>query len=297
MKFSLLERSIKKTFELAGIEIRRVDVPSATPRLFDCPLEALLYSQGGKPSRFNCPVNLSTHCVGLGLGEASWNPFVEMLSQYREDPGLTYQDSILKIYFDSWAPTTAAHAIAGFHDVPKRFHNLPPYQLFLSPWSSLSERDVEEDTIWWNQKDNREHGGEGLSFPGDGWAFFGPVSTAKGELEFNRSVQLFQSIKSNGYDVTCGGVGVTLLKRGSDYRYLIGGGGYHRAAVMRALGFETFPAQFHRNSVVDVADVELWPNVRNGLWAPDQASAYVDHLFDFDGRGWAEEMGFLDRKL
>lgn len=139
--------------------------------------------------------------------------------------------------------------------------------------------EVDQDTRNWNRNDNSGHGCSHLDFPEDGWAFSGPVHPDKGRLEFLRLISLYQSIKENGYDQTKGYIGVIQIKRDNEYRYLVGGGGYHRALVMAALGYEYIPARFNRNSTIDVNDVDFWPQVRNGLWSKNQALKYVDHLF------------------
>lgn len=65
---------------------------------------------------------------------------------------------------------------------------------------------------------------------------------------------------------------------------------------MTALGFQTIPARFHRQHVVDIEMAEHWPQVRSGLWTQEQAEAYFNHLFDFDSRAWARARG-LERTL
>ncbi|MEP5981337.1 MAG: hypothetical protein ABJ273_08960, partial [Marinobacter alexandrii] len=240
---------------------------------------------------FHCPIEKVTHVTGLGLSHIDWHPFVETIVEYQANPHLTYADSKLHHFYRHCRPQNAAEAMFGFHFMPEKFNNLPPHMIFLSPWSSFNEEEITQDTLWWNRKDNTEHGRADLSYPSDGWAFFGPVSESKGELEFRRTVALYDSIKEHGYDLSRGGIGVTVLKRGGDYRYLLGGGGYHRAMAMKAANYETIIASFHRRSLVDVRDVDKWPNVTNGLWTSSQALAYVDHLFEFCSIDWAVEKG------
>lgn len=283
---------VKGLLSYIGVEIKRIDSIIERPRLFNDYKEALLFNQGGKHSAFLCPIAKCTHYIGLGFSKLDWHPFVQTVHQLQDNPSLTYDTSILKDYYNNWIPKTASEAIAGFHDCPEIFVTLKPHLLFLSPWAALTQADIDIDVEWWNRKDNTEHGRSDLNYPEHGWAFFGPTHADKGILEFNRLVKLYKSLSNNGYDESKGYVGVSVLKSGDDYRYLVGGGGYHRIAVMAALGFETAPATFHRNSVIDVKDIRVWPNVRNGIWSEQQAKAYVDHLFEFDSKRWAEELGF-----
>lgn len=62
---------------------------------------------------------------------------------------------------------------------------------------------------------------------------------------------------------------------------------------MSALGYKTIPAVFKRDHIIRVDDVDYWPQVRSGVWGRDDALRYVDHLFDFDSRAWAQERGLL----
>jgi hypothetical protein len=49
------------------------------------------------------------------------------------------------------------------------------------------------------------------------------------------------------------------LKRGSEYRYLRIGPGFHRTVVMAALGYETVPATFQQPFVINLDNVDYWP--------------------------------------
>ncbi len=292
--FNMNPKSILKRALLnLGIEVKQIEKAPPIPRFFECSKQALLYSQGGKSATFACPVNLTMHNTGIGFCASGWNPFIETLKEFENNPKLEYKNSVLHDFYTGWTPKSAREAIIDFSDSPDIFASYHPLFLFLSPWTSLTYSEVEADVLWWNNKDNREHGCSHFNFPDDGWTFTGPVRLEKGMLEFNRTVCLYKKIRTEGYDRSKGGIGVTILKRGNDYRYLVGGGGYHRAIVMAALGFETFPARFHRNSIVDINDVGDWPHIRSGLWTEKQALNYVDHLFDVDSLSWANRMNLV----
>lgn len=288
-----IKKILKRVMSYIGVEVKRKSNVVEAPIFFNDYREALLFNQGGKPSAFLCPIEKCTHYIGLGFSKAHWHPFVETIKEYQANPHLTYDTSVLRQYYDNWKPATAAEAIAGFRGCPPGFANLLPHYLFLSPWAALNQTDVDNDVRWWNRKDNSEHGRSDLHYPDHGWAFFGPTHPDKGALEFKRLINLYNSLAEHGYDYSKGCIGVSVLKRNDDFIYLVGGGGYHRIAVMAAMGFETVPAVFHRNSIIDTKDVDIWPNVRNGIWTEQQAKDYVDHIFSFDSRKWANELGFL----
>lgn len=78
------------------------------------------------------------------------------------------------------------------------------------------------------------------------------------------------------------------LKRGSEYRYLRIGRGFHRTVVMAALGYETVPATFQQPFVSNLDNVDYWPQVRRGVGTREDAIRYFHHLFD-----WASDRGLL----
>lgn len=95
----------------------------------------------------------------------------------------------------------------------------------------------------------------------DGFAGFGPVSKEKGILEFRRLIDIYESLKSNGYDRRHGDIGVLVLKRGEDYRYLNSGDGYHRTAALAALNYSKIPVRFVNPWIISIVDINYWPQV------------------------------------
>ncbi|WP_127557835.1 hypothetical protein [Saccharospirillum alexandrii] len=281
---------VKNALTSVGVDVRRTGAEAEDIAFFKDEYEALLYNQGGKKSAFPCPIEICTHQNGIGFSSSDWHPFVETIKQYRANPLLSYDESVLKLFYSRWTPSNAAEAIPGFKDSPKAFRSYPPHYLFLSPWSSLTAKEIDIDVKWWNQKDNTEHGRSDLSYPTHGWAYSGPTHHEKGKLEFDRIIRLYKNIKANGYNTQLGYIGVTQLKINSSSIYLIGGGGYHRTAVLSALGYKEIPATHHRISTVNIDDAQYWPQVRNGLWTESQAKNYVHHLFSFCSSDWAKEM-------
>jgi hypothetical protein len=61
---------------------------------------------------------------------------------------------------------------------------------------------------------------------------------------------------------------------------------------------EFVPAQFPPNQpdLIDVDDVDFWPQVRTGMWTAADARRYVHHLFDFDERNWASNLGLVSTR-
>jgi hypothetical protein len=129
----------------------------------------------------------------------------------------------------------------------------------------------------------------------EGYKYFGPVSPRKGQIEYGRLCNVFESIKSNGFKRSPGwdgDIGGFLLRRGDDYRFVISFG-HHRLAAVAALGYETVPVKIIHPVVVDRRDAPHWPQVKHGVWTQAEALRYFDHLFDFDSRTWAKRRGLV----
>lgn len=292
----LTKSAVNQVIRTLGWELHRIPgnhlKTANPPSVFDDPLEALLMRKAGQEAAFECPAKHCRAGQGFGFGELHWHPFTEVLKQYEKNPGLLYEDSILKNYYDSWQPECAAEAFAGFVRAPYGLSQLPAHCFLLQPWKSGTPEALAGKITRWTTKDNKEHGQPELDWKKHGLKSFGPVSELKGKFEFNRLTDIYELLKMNGYDRQYGDIGVMIIRHNNDYRFMMSGGGYHRAAAMAALGIERFPAQYLVPCFeADTKDVDHWPQVRSGLWSADAAVAYVEHLFDFDSYSWARNMG------
>jgi hypothetical protein len=165
--------------------------------------------------------------------------------------------------------------------------------MYLFPWMSRTPEEADTAVRAWAHGDNIEHGHPEITIDVHGFKDHGPVSPQIGRLEFERLRQTCATLSRVGYDRAKGDVSVLVIRRGDDYRFLNFGGGLHRTAAMRALGHEFVPAKPQRPWVIDVDEVDRWPQVRAGVWTRDAAIRYIDHLFDFDAVRWATTRGLL----
>jgi hypothetical protein len=259
----------------------------------DDPMEALLHRQGGEAAAFRCPIDRCTHFVGFGFSASGWHPFVAALLEYRAGLATSYQQSLLKDYYEKWQPRTAAEAFAGFDTGQGRLVELPSYCFYLTPWTAATPESVAEGLAYWTSVENAEHGRPDLDFREHGIGYFGPTHPAKGELAFRRLTTIHDRLAASGYDRSFGDVNVRVLKRGAELRFIVDGGGYHRTAALAAAGKSEVPATFVDPFVIAVEDAEYWPQVRRGVWSRDEAARYFHHLFDFDSRAWARDHDLL----
>jgi hypothetical protein len=165
--------------------------------------------------------------------------------------------------------------------------------MYLFPWNALTQEQILQGIRQWSLKDYREYGLDDYDFDKFGFKHHGPVDSRLGRIEWQRLVRVAESVQQQGFKRELGQIRVILIKRGHDARFMINGGGLHRIAAMRALGETSVPATFMHPWIVDVKDVEKWPRVRQVMWSAEQATRYVDHLFDFDARSWARDLGIL----
>lgn len=260
--------------------------------LLNDPLEALHHVRGGKPAAFLCPLDACVHPNGLNFSRAGWHHFSATLEEYRDRSCVSYEGSILEAYFQAFQPANALEAIVGFDGGPGFLQNLDSHLFYLFPWMGRSVEEVDEWVRDWYRLDSLEHGCPGIQLDEHGLYTHGPVDPLLAHMEFRRLTTVYDSLSTYGYDRRFGYVFVIVLRRGDEVRY-VQRGGLHRTAAMRALGHDAIPTMFAYPYVFDVADVEFWPQVRRGTWDPESARRYVDHLFDFDARGWATDRGLV----
>lgn len=286
------ERWGKRVLRSMGYEMRRVQnrqVP-APPPLDDDPLAAVHLARGGTPVAFECPLEVVRDTQGFSFAAHGWHPLVAAMDDQQGTQAGRYAGSVLQRYFASFQPRNALEAIPGFKSQGWcGLVDLPPHLFGLTPWSAWDARRFDIEVRRWSANDAAEHGVIGYSLERHGVAYFGPASLEVSDLEQRRLRSVRASISSGGYDRRKGDCHVYLVRRGADFRAVATGGGRHRTSAMAALGHRFIPAQFHQPVAVDTRDVNEWPQVRSGIWSQRAALSYVDHLFDFDARRWAQE--------
>lgn len=284
-----------------GLELRRLPATSTSaaganstrpelPPIFEDPLEALHFTRGGIRAAFQCPIAQIGLLNGLTFGKNGWNPFSESAVEIRRLDSLHFEQSILRSFYEVWQPTDAAGAILGLPNHCHALSTLPPHLYSFTPWRSLSISSIEKEVWKWYRSDLRQHGFPALRIDCDGFKTHGPVTGELGQAEISRLRAVLPLLAERGYDRRHGEVLVWLLKRGEEARF-VNRGGLHRTAAMDALGHETIPARFGEPAVVDIDDVDYWPQVRMGTWTREEALRYFNHLFDFDTKAWARQQG------
>jgi hypothetical protein len=210
------------------------------------------------------------------------NPFVLTAQALLENDTLTYRDSALCSYFTHVAPQNAAIVAGGSAPRLKAMKGIEadlPWKPFGAPALRLKhERSVRQ------ARENNVV----LSFE-DGDYAMGPVSAAKGELEFARVRQVLRSIIEKGYcpaDIHHHMNGY-LMEDGQNWAVMLDSG-THRAACLYALGHTTLPILIKTERTVNRLDVAAWSNVKDQLLTKKEALALFDRILRGDDPDWLE---------
>jgi len=210
MLYDVAKKIAKAPFRAIGLDLVQHRSPDEAsppkqqelPLLFEDPLEALCYVQGGKPAAFKCPLADVVKQNALSYGPGRWHPFVATLRQREAGDGNGYDDSILRQFYETFQPGHAAEAIVGFGQAPGSYADYPSHINRVAPWSAKSPHEMDTIVQRWSNRDRKEHanGDVAWDFKSDGYPYHGPISRRAGELEYQRLVNVCKSIKAEGYD-------------------------------------------------------------------------------------------------
>jgi hypothetical protein len=199
---------------------------------------------------------------------------------------------LLQRYYATWTPQSLAQALV-CPELEKDggLTATLPYAIAL-PWSRMAPDEAREAFERIGSYEHAAFGAPELSISGDGYGLQGPVSEKKLELEIRRLLDLLRSIRCFGFENDRESVTAEVIVRGDDYQCVVKHG-YHRLAVMSALGYTHIPVTI--DQLLDESELHHWPQVVRGHWSAAAAEAYCNHLFSFDSSAWAAERGLLAR--
>jgi hypothetical protein len=223
-----------------------------------------------------------TNLTGYSLRDS---PFVKFIQEYQSGVVKEYSGSSLETYYRQKQPRTMAELLGDFDGAFSSF----PAMATVMPWWNLTPHQVLKKRVV-DINAPKLLGVEAIDFGlkeggNFGWQYFGPVSKSVGELEFKRLVSVYNSIKEKGY-VTHGAVPINgeFLVTQSDWVW-VGLGGKHRMSALVALGWDKIPVTTkgrYGAQIVRAAEVDYWPNVRNGLFTKKQALAVFSKISGID---------------
>lgn len=258
----------------------RVDLRGST----DDPIAAA-YRSGGAPFILDVALERMRLLTPLLVPCArnSGNPFVDTVASYARGEATSYENTPLRTFYETWRPANAAEAIGlETSEASPELLATSPFGAVL-PWQpseNLAERVTKTEKAI--ERDNRAHG-ETLNCAA-GHKFFGPVSPAKGQLEFVRLIQTYESIRKNGYVQTLSQrfiyPAINTVLVGEDEWVGLVLAGHHRLPALVVLDWVSTPITFKSKIplIVRRADVDRWPGVVSGLFSQDQAFALFDRV-------------------
>lgn len=211
------------------------------------------------------------------------NPFVLTAQALLEDEALTFEASPLSSYFSHVVPKNAAVIADG---TSAQLGKMKAIEADL-PWMSFGAQAVAlkaERSIRQAHENNVV-----LSFE-DGDYAMGPVSRAKGELEFCRTRKVLKSIIDNGYNPSGvdGQINGHLIEHGQDWAVMIDSG-THRAACLYALKYTSVPVLIRTERNINSIDVGEWPAVKERLLTREEALAMFNRILRGDSPEWLDE--------
>nr|WP_299242837.1 hypothetical protein [uncultured Halomonas sp.] len=244
------------------------------------PLQALEKADG-EPFLTNVPL---AHCRGFGLlafpiTKDSSHPFIQTLNEYKNTGLRRYEGSPLEKYYSVFQPTTGEE-LWGIK--PSKNDRLNRYTTldFIEPWFGIPSKHERRSKININKIEAREHNRE-LKNALD-WQHFGPVSYAKGKFEYERLINIYESIKKHGY--LRGGshseINGAMLVEGKKYSVMINSG-QHRIAALLANDYEIVPIHFNVKKWQPVikSKTRHWPAVKYKFLSEQEAKAIFDRIF------------------
>jgi hypothetical protein len=223
--------------------------------------------------------------LGFSYTRESMHPFVQTLMNYESGLCKTYRNSLLEDYYNSFQPASVPDALGLTNTGPgvSKLEDLPVIAC-PGPWIAKDINYFIENTKRKIGKENSLHGVRISYYHGGGG--FGPISEQKGELEYNRLIKVYCSIKATGYkrhDGIDGDIGGIILKKNNSYRIFVNSG-HHRIAALAALNYGYIPVRINTGvglaGIVNREDASSWPMVSSGLFRKSEALALFDRIFD-----------------
>jgi len=196
-------------------------------------------------------LKLVQHIDNKHIDRDKYNELKKILSKYFEDKSPYNVACVLKI-----KPRLEWHYLTPLH--------------YLMPWENQTPQQAYHHRIKLMKKECSENGMKNYQ-PSDGWKGFGPVSDRIIEIEVNRLTKVYKSIKKYGYMEQYGFIGGKIFMNG-EKQIIRPNGGWHRVAVLKALGYDSIPLMFKKKHViVRKVDAPYWPGVKKGLFSLSEA--------------------------
>ncbi|MCT2536293.1 hypothetical protein NC661_13350 [Aquibacillus koreensis] len=206
---------------------------------------------------------------GFSYTEDGWHYLCATLKEYIKQPSIKYENSILNRYYSAFQPKSL-------------------FEILLPNYKCNTETQDKHSFLPW---------GTPINMKAKNNQHFGPNSDTFTKNEFDRTIEIYKKIASEGYQphrFRDGYIRGQFLKKYDDYRFMISGG-QHRMAAISVLGFKTIEVKIQPKweKLIDIEDINLWPNVQNGSFNKEEATNIFDAYFSTIGREKAKRLNLL----
>lgn len=215
---------------------------------------------------------------GYKADKESNAPFTATIREYINNNVKHYNESALSRFYSTFQPKSIAEYLYLGKTVNNVLNSLPASGIFF-PWSNIEPTDRIKQRSIEIEIDSKEHKSKLKIVAGD--SFYGPVSSEKGKLEYNRLINVYNSIKKNGFKVDLKGrnnIGAIILESNDEYRYFVRYG-QHRVAALSNLDYKHITLQIEKNLIVRRSEVMFWPAVVKGYLTESEALVFFDRVF------------------
>lgn len=216
----------------------------------------------------------ATTLFGCSFGLAGWHHLRQTLAQFEADPGIEPRHTVLWRFLKDFCPRSVFD-LAGAGPVSA----VGP---FVFPWGGFRPSEALVKDPWKSR-------------------FCGPSTDDFVHAELQRTLHLFQQMKTDGYQPmvfpnTFVG-GVWLIAEDGGRRFLVLQGN-HRMAVLAHLGVQRMAVRALRGHhvYIRVSEAASWPMVKTGACTLEQARAVFAMYFRENGFHVARLLG-LDRDV
>lgn len=279
-KSRFLKKYLNSLFQFIGFSVVRTKNANAVDlrgREFD-PRE-INYYVNMQPILIEAPIKLGRGLPIFSFSPDGSHPYVNAILKSLLNPHKKSEECIAEVlskYYSLVQPINAASVLDLDYKDVLEFNSEPSWSAIM-PWEkeSLEEwRISHQNSVLMENNPYKKN----LTIS-EGWAWVGPVSTNKLEVESQRLDKIFGSILENGYSRHNGSDGDILAvmliddNGGWCWQALTG---QHRVSVLAGMEFKEVPVRIVKT--VFRRDVSFWPQVKSGLYSEESALKVFDSV-------------------
>jgi hypothetical protein len=281
-----MNKLIKRSFNAIGLEIHKAGfrpVLDLTEEDID-PISAC-YLARAHPVLIRFPLEncVYENLMAFTCDRSSNSPYIRSLEEYRDGKCTSYEGSWLERVHNTFHPMSAAD-LMGIEDPACEMLSGIPARGALLPWDKLTPHEQYKNKMSMLEAENVEHGLHLGHAHGD--KFFGPCSKQKGELEYGRLINVYNSIERLGYRSDLHNndaiLGIYMVSNQNRARMLINNG-QHRIAALSVLRNKYVNIQIATHvfgGVIRREDADFWPTVRSRYLTRYEALEMFDRIID-----------------